>query len=383
MRRALVILWLISLSSCTVFDGQHHIDQASSSPVEDPVFDQQLSDDLQKALERAARIQEADGISASLYISDQCHWEGTAGVTRQDPSVSIEPDMLFAFGSITKTFIAGVVFQLVEENKLRLEDTLEKWLEKYPNIDASITIRQLLNHGSGIDEYYTDVNYWSVIEADLDRVWLPEELLKYVGPPPKTQGDIPSYSNTNYILLGMIIEAATGSSLEQALKSRIIEPLHLDSTYLAKNDFSPKHWANNTFLVSSLYSGVWAAGAIASTSKDIAKWSHALYSGNFLQATSLESMLVTEVRWVRRGSNLVGLGVMNLVTGGQQAWGHGGRLGSFLSNMFYIPDFKLSVAYSSSGSDISWQHAPGDYLVRAYANNQPDNISRCFESSGA
>ena len=382
MRRALVILLLISLSSCTVFDGQHYVDQVSSSRVEDPVFDQQLSDDLQKALEKAARIQEADGISASLYISDRCHWEGTTGVTRQDPSVSVESDMLFAFGSITKTFIAGVVFQLVEENKLRLEDRLEKWLEKYPNIDASITIRQLLNHGSGLYNY-TDENFWSDIETDPDRVWLPEELLQYVGPPPKTHGDIPWYSNTNYILLGMIIEAATGNSLEQELKNRIIEPLHLDSTYLAKNDFSPKRWANNTALTSSLYSGVWAAGAIASTSRDIAKWSHAIYAGSFLQATSLESMLVTEVRGVGRGWNLMGLGVMNLVADGQLAWGHSGRLHSFASKMFYIPDFKLSVAYSSfSRADISWQHVPGDYLVRAYNNNRPKNISKCFESSG-
>ncbi len=92
------------------------------------MFDPKLSDVLQKALEDAARVQGADSISASLYFSDQCHWEGTTGVTEQDPNTPVEPDMLFGFGSITKTFIAAIVLQLAEENKLGLEDTLEHYL---------------------------------------------------------------------------------------------------------------------------------------------------------------------------------------------------------------------------------------------------------------
>lgn len=374
MRQALVILCLISLWSCTALDDKYH--------VENSVFNTQLSDALQNALEKAARFQEADNMSASLYISDRCHWEGTTGVTKQDPSAPVESDTLFSFGSITKTFIAAVVLQLAEENKLGLEDTLEKWLEKYPNIDVGITIRQLLNHGSRLYNYTNDEKFWSDVETNPDRVWLPEELLKFVGPPPDTHRDIPRYSNTNYILLGMIIEAATGSSLEQELQNRIIGPLHLDNTYLPKKDFNQKSWANSTALSSSLYSGAWSAGAIASTSKDIAKWSHTLYSGNFLHATSLESMLVTEVRGTRQGWVSMGLGVVKLGIEGQSAWGHGGWLGHFVSRTFYVPEFKLSVAYSSSGANVANQSVPGRHLVRAYINNQPDNISMCFSSSG-
>jgi D-alanyl-D-alanine carboxypeptidase len=373
MRQALVILWLISLSSCAVLDDGHH--------VEDLVFDPQLSDVLQKTLEEAAKLQEADSMSVSLYISDRCHWEGTTGETKPEPSVPIEPEMLFSFASITKTFIAAIVLQLAEENKLGLEDKLGKWLEKYPNIDANITIRQLLNHGSGLYNYRDEI-FLSDMEADLDRVWLPEELLNYVGPPPKLGFDVPRYSNTNYILLGMIIEAATGSSLEQELQNRVIGPLHLDSTYLASKDLNPEHWSNSTALSNSLYSGVWAAGAIVSTPKDIAKWSHTLYSGNFLHATSLESMLVTEARRGRNGQGgmWMGLGVIKLRVGEQSAWGHSGRLSHFGSETLYLPKLELSVAYSSSVTDLSQPDFLYLRLVRAYINNRPDNISMCFDS---
>lgn len=372
MRRTLAILWLISLSSCAVLDDNHQ--------VEDPVFNPQLSEILQNALEEAFQIQEANGISASLYISERCHWQGAAGVTSPDSSIPVESDMLFGFGSITKTFVAAIVLQLVEENKMSLDDPLGKWLEEYPNIDASITIRQLLNHGSGLYNYTDNDNYWSEIEADINRVWSPEDVLKYVDPPPKLGFNPPQYSNTNYTLLGMIVESATGNSLEQELKNRIIGPLQLDSTFLAKNDFDPKRWADNTALRTSEYSSAWADGGIASTSGDIAKWSHALYSGNFLQVTSLESMLVTEDRRAGGGGVSVGLGVFKMSEGGKTAWGHGGWLPPFVSKMFYIPNFKLSVAYASSGADVLDRHYPGMELVVAYINNRPDNVSMCFDS---
>lgn len=303
MRLAITVLCLISLSSCAFLGNGH--------TVEDPVFGSQLSDTLQKALEEAAEFQGADGISASLYISERCHWEGTAGVTKQDHGTPIDSNMLFGFASITKTFVAAIVLQLVEENRLGLDDSLGKWLKKHPNIDENITVRQLLNHGSGLYNYTNDP-FWSDIEADSDRVWLPEDLLKYVKSPPDRGFDVPRYSNTNYLLLGMIIEAVTGSSLEHELQNRILGPLHLDSTYLARDDFDRERWANDTALYNSLYSGVWAAGAIASTSKDIAKWSHVLYSGNFLQAKSLESMLTTEARRIGNGGLSNGIGSLEI-----------------------------------------------------------------------
>jgi D-alanyl-D-alanine carboxypeptidase len=361
------------LSSCTVFDNKRH--------VEDSVFDPRLSNVLQKALEEIARIQKADSISVSLYISNRCHWEGATGITRPKPSVPVESDMIFSFGSITKTFVAAIILQLVEENRLKLDDPLGKWLAKHPNIDTNITIRQLLNHGSGLYDYLNDGESFGLdMEADPNRMWLPEELLEYLGPPPDQLVNVPGYSNTNYILLGMIIEATTGSSLEQELQNRIIGPLHLNSTYLPKKNFIPERWADSRSLSSSLYSGAWASGAIASTPGDIAKWSHALYSGNFLQTTSMESMLMAEDRRSGQGWISMGLGVMKLSAGAQLAWGHTGWINSSYSKTFYIPKYQLSVAYVFSEPDFSTKDFADTDLILAYLNNRPENISKCFFS---
>ncbi len=378
MRQALVILlWLILLSS-SVLDDKSHAEDLSASSVKDLVFDPNLSYVLQKALEEAARVQGADSISASLYFSDQCHWEGTTGVTEQDPNIPVESDMLYGFGSITKTFVAAIVLQLVEENRLGLEDRLEKWLDKYPNIDTNITVHQLLNHTSGLGGYFRNEHFRSDVEANLDRIWSPEEILKYVASPSAPPGDGTRYSNTNYILLGLIIEAVTGNPVEQELEDRIIGPLSLNSTSLPKSNFEPQRWANSTVPSSSLYSAVWTAGALASTSRDVAKWGHTLFSGNFLQATSLERMLVFRDKQIGRIRVPMGMGVWDLSGGEVVAWGHGGRLDPFLSNMFYLPKLKLSVAYASSGGH--GQGVPGRHLVRAYIANRPDNISLCFDS---
>lgn len=373
MWRLPVILWLILLSSCAALDDKRHIG--------DTVFDSQLSDALQKALEESAKIQKADAISASVYISDRCYWEGTAGITKPEPGVPVEPDMLFSFASITKTFVAAIVLQLVEESTLELDDPLGKWLEQYPNIDTNITIRQLLNHGSGIYNYTDNDSYWSDVNADPNRVWLPEDVLKYVKPPIKRGFNPPHYSNTNYTLLGMIIESATGNLLEYELQNRIIGPLNLSNTYLAKNYFEPRRWANSTALRTAEYSSAWADGAIVSISREIAKWSHRLYSGNFLQADSLQSMFATEVREGSQGWRFsAGLGVLKLRVRHGLAWGHGGWLPPFLSRTLYLPKFQLSVAYASSGKDVSMQAFPGDHLVSAYIDNQPDSISMCFDT---
>ena len=371
MHRTLFILWLILLLSCTAIDDSH--------AVEDTVFNPQLSDALQKTLEKVRGILKSDNISANLYISDRCFWEGAAGVTKQDPDVPVDSDMFFGFGSITKTFVAGIVLQLVEEKKLNLDDPLRKWLPQYPNIDANLTVRQLLNHGSGLDDFFRDESWWSEVKANLGRVWLPEDTLKYVGPPRDIGSAPPKYSNTNYILLGMIIEAITGNSLAHELQSRITGPLQLDSTYLPKQDFNPERWADSTNLFSSIYSSVWAAGAIASTPREIAKWSQTLYSGNFLQSASLDSMLITEPRRIGRSVIPMGLGVLKLKVEGETTWGHGGTLYPFKSRTFYLPELGLSVAYSYSWTEVGGQPISGNPLVRAYISNRPKNISMYFE----
>jgi len=378
MRQALVILLTLILLSSSILDDKSHAGDLSAASVKDLVFDSNLSGVLQEALEQAARDQGADSISASLHISDQCYWEGATGVTKQDPSIPVKPDMLFRFGSITKTFVAAIVMQLVEENKLRLDDKLGKWLDDYRNIDPNITVRQLLHHSSGLNGYMGSRRFRSDVRAIPDRIWSPEDILKYVRRPFAPPGDGRRYTNTNYILLGLIIEAVTGNPVERELENRITGPLGLNRTSLPKSNFASGRWANSTAPSSSMFSAIWTAGALASTSRDVAKWAHALFAGNFLKATTLKRMLVFEKRQISRFSVPMGLGVWNLSSGEIVAWGHGGRVKPFLSRMAYLPRLKLGIAYSSSGG--RGQAIPGKYLVRAYIAYRPDNISLCFDS---
>lgn len=380
LHTSVTLLCLIFLSSCSVLEDIHSDKRSSNSSAEESVFDAQLTKALQKTLEEINDIQNSDTISASLYISDRCYWEGAAGTTKQDPDVPVKSDMIFGFGSITKIFVAAIVLQLAEESRISIDEPLGNWLAQYPNIDSEITVRQLLNHGSALDDYFGDDRYWSEIDADPNRVWMPDEILKLVEPPPFNGFNPPEYSNTNYILLGMIIEAVTGNSLEDEFQNRIAGPLQLGNTYLPKNGFHSERWANNTALYNSLYSSVWTAGAIASTSKEIAKFNHALFSGRFLESASLESMLVTEPRRLGRSGLLIGLGAWKLSLDGNTAWGHGGALDPFLSLTFYLPKFGLSVAYSSSGEGLDRQLLPGQRLLRTYIEHEPKDISTCFDS---
>ena len=163
----------------------------------------------------------------------------------------------------------------------------------------------------------------------------------------------------------MIIEATTGNSLELELQNRITGPLQLDSTYLPKQISHPERWADDTNLSNSRYSSVWAAGAIASTPREIAKWSHALYSGDFLEDASMKSMLVTEPRRIGRGTLPVGLGVWKVEIDSGLAWGNGGELYPFRSGTFYMPELGISIAYSFGWTDSGRLSRPGRHLVRA------------------
>ena len=370
MRQTLLVFCLAWISICAVYNNA----RASG----DPVFDPQLSDALQKSLENVRETLKTDNVSASLFISDRCYWEGAAGVTTQDHEVPVDSNTIYGFGSITKTFVAGIILQLSDENKLSLDDPLGKWLPKFRNINPNITIRQLLNHGSGLSGYIHSERYWAAIKADPDRVWLPEETLKYER---KSQGvDVKPqyYSNSNYILLGMIIQAVTGNSLSQELQNRITGPLQLDSTYLPVHDFKPGQWANDKMLSISRFSSTWAAGAIASTSRDIAKWTQTLHSGNFLQPDTLEAMRITEPRRISGKEIPMGLGVWKLAGKKFVAWGHGGRYKPFLSATYHIPELGISVAHSFI-ADAGEQTLPGQLLIDAYLKDRPQDISVCFD----
>jgi D-alanyl-D-alanine carboxypeptidase len=176
------------------------------------------------------------GVSASVYIPSEGTWKGTSGISHD--AVAITPDMKFAVASNTKTFLAVLMLKLQEMNVLSLDDSLYKWIPKFQHVDSTITIRQLLNHTSGVYNFTTHSLYWSSM-FDTVRYWTPEEILTtYMNPQYFNPGVAYLYSNTNYILAGMIIKAATGNTVSYNLRQLILDPLNLTNTYfLTKNQF--------------------------------------------------------------------------------------------------------------------------------------------------
>ena len=196
-------------------------------------------------------------------------------------------------GGVTKSFTATVVLQLVAEDKLALSDTLEKWLPGVISNGRAISIRQLLNHTSGIYDYMNDPAVLGpYIEGDLTHVFDPEEGVKIAAAygPLFAPGTQLSYSNTNYALLAMIVRAATGKTIDAELQARLFAPLRLRSTsFPTLSEIDGPHTHGYVFLDRRAVRchplqpiGVGAAGAIVSNADDLARFYRALLDGHLL-----------------------------------------------------------------------------------------------------
>lgn len=284
------------------------------------------------------------GILVKTYEGGKT-WGYAAGVANLITKKPMKTDFRFRIASVTKTFTATVVLQLAGENRLNLDDSIEKWLPgviQGNGYDAKqITIRQILNHTSGIAEYSRTK------EADFfknrNKSFTAENLVK-LGislPPDFAPGKGWSYSNTGYVLLGILIEKVTGNSYAEEIENRIIEPLELSNTFLPGNSsvipgtnhargyFQPdgaSELKDITYYNPSIGS---SAGDMISTADDLNKFFSYLLSGKLLKEQQLKQMLTT----VPTGSAEIvgyGLGIYETrLPNGVSIWGHSGGIPGF------------------------------------------------------
>jgi D-alanyl-D-alanine carboxypeptidase len=322
------------------------------------------SQELQDALDNGLKTNGGSGVSAAVIVTGKGKWVGVSGVSDLKTGQSIQPDMLFDVASAGKTFTAALVLQLVEEGKLSLEDPLHKWLPDFPNINNNATVRQLLNHTSGISHIAANRQYWSAVFAHPDSLWTPEDVLRFVPEPRFPPGGGWHYSSTNYILLGMIVEKATASTLNVQLRNRLLVPLRLNNTFPPLDGearesrvFAHAHFDLNedgelddmgSLSRKSLFSSAWAAGPVVSTAEDLAQWAEYLYSGRVLKKESLDQM--TDFHRPTPGEPLIsgyGLGTAEIrgeFLGGERVWGHLGWQPGYMTAMLYFPDHSVSMA---------------------------------------
>ena len=174
------------------------------------------------------------------------NWSEASGVANIENDTPLKPDDRFQIGSVTKTFTATTVLKLAEAGKLTLEDTLTDWLPQevtadIPNSDE-ITIRQLLNHTSGIAEYDNILLQQALTNPNIFlNDWQPEEIVELIDgvEPFFAPGESWQYSNTNFILEGLIVEAATDNNIADEIRTRILEPLNLENTFFAEEEEIP------------------------------------------------------------------------------------------------------------------------------------------------
>ena len=280
-------------------------------------------------------------------------WRGASGLAILDPEQPMRPGLRYKVGSITKTFTATVVLQLVGEHKLRLGDSVERWLPGLvPNGDH-ITIRQLLQHTSGLFDYAEDPRIAEpYLQGDLEFVWRPRQLIAIATehPPLFPPGTSWSYSNTGYVLLGLIIRAATHSSVQQQLQTRILRPLGLRHTsFPVTNPHIAGPHAHGYQLGAGPggtpldFTGLspswaWATGNMVSTVDDVAHFHRALLRGRLLPPGLLRAMQTT----VATGPGFrYGLGLVSIELPCGTFWGHEGGL----------PGYENWALSSSDGED--------------------------------
>jgi D-alanyl-D-alanine carboxypeptidase len=245
----------------------------------------------------------------------------------------------YRIASLTKTYVAAVVLQLVAEGKLRLTDTVQRWLPGLVPNGNKITVRMLLIHTSGLYDHERDPEVLQpYLSGDLGYYWSPTRLVKLATsrPPLFAPGatKLSSYSSTNYVILGLVVSAVTGRSVGAELKQRIFQPLRLaQTTYPTRQTQLPNPYAHGYFMLgpptltdlsafSPSLSG--AAGAIVSTVDDVAVFYRALLSGRLLKPAQLAAMKKTLPEAKSDLLQRMGYGLIRFSTRCGAAWGHSG-----------------------------------------------------------
>ncbi len=351
----------------------------------------QLKTELDETLDSMEIVANTISLSAAIQTPDGTVWSHASGQSSFSTAVTINDSYLI--GSVTKTITSACILDLAEEGLLNIDDSLHEWLPTMPFIDSNITIRQLLNHSSGLYDVLAHPNQPDSMNADFSRIWTAEELMaNFMAPPNFAPGTSWSYSNTNYFLLGMIIEEVTGNPFYTELRNRFFDPLGLTSfsfpSYESNLGPVAHVWIDITgdgvlddahsFYMNylSLNSTAGAAGAYYSTPTDCTKWMRAYMRGDVLSAAS---MLEAQTTISAPGSqgNFYGLGLMknSIHFLGHLAYGHGGDLGYHASS-WYFPAFDISITvFNNDNSKTSWNLLPVvKELLRTYIANQDAGI---------
>ncbi|MGW0173093.1 serine hydrolase domain-containing protein [Rhodococcus sp. NPDC003322] len=302
------------------------------------------------------------GVIAQVSSPDGT-WTGTSGTVGAGKTGGLTPSDKTRIGSLTKTMTATVLLQLMEEGKLSLDDPIGKYVPGMPNGDVA-TLRQLADMTSGIPNYTESKPVVEKFFADPQYAWPPGELTDAVKPMPAdfAPGQGWEYSNTNYVLLGMVIEQILGRPIGEVFEDRLFEPLgmsdtsfpggstdigdpHLDG--LTNQNQAPGQTVDSTHWNPSF---AFTAGAVISTLADLEKWGHALFTG--------DGILDPATQQLRRDSIIHDIPPNTASTGygigiGDRNgwWGHDGDIPGYNSVLFHNYDSDTTIIVLTNSDD--------------------------------
>lgn len=349
--------------------------------------------EMRQLIRETVETYDIPGAVMVIATPDGLEWAGRSGVSDVINNTRLTISTKFRSGSVTKSFTGMAIAQLVQEGVLRLDDSLETWLPgvvpsptpeeevsgEYTGYNANhITIRNLLHHTSGLSDYTDDDDFLMTLCTEPETQMTPRELTDIaVSHPPLSYPENPefNYSDTNYILLGMIIEEATGNSWESEVRQRFVEPLGLFNTIVPETGETviPEAYAHGYTDLHEYSGGVigeeniladysvldpsltWASGNIISTPADMAQWIRAVAEGELLDAEN-QNMMMTDMYLMETDPIEYGYGITENLSYG--LIGHEGHIIGYDSAMQYHQETRTAITVSSN------RNLPGDENVQ-------------------
>jgi peptidoglycan/LPS O-acetylase OafA/YrhL/CubicO group peptidase (beta-lactamase class C family) len=327
-----------------------------------PAIDPALAAELQRILDATVADGSIPGAVVAVNIPGYEPWTSASGLADRKAGVAMTADTRVRIASISKIFTAVVILQMIEEGIVELDAPMEAYVPGLLANGDTITVRQLLQHTSGLYDYLEDRNYVPRAYEDPNRIWAPSEMVSYAAQfPPLFAPGAPGswdYSSTNYVILGMIAEAASGRTLAVEMRERIFEPLGLEATYFPQDEQVEGPYARG-YARAQDQSGValswaFATANIVSTAEDVARFSAALHSGELLEPATLEQMysFVDGKGQYNMPELAYGLGLMrhrlpvraSIDPAQSIVYGHIGGFGGFRSATWYAPANGITIA---------------------------------------
>lgn len=334
----------------------------SPTPTEDP---EALAARLDARLEDLRKRAGIPGISVAIVWDDGRRWLGAAGRADIAAKRPMTTGTGFALASVSKTMTAAVVLQLVGDGILSLDQAVAPLLPAY-GLDARITVRMLLDHTSGLPDFFLNPKIDRPLRAKPSAAWTPQRAWSFVPAKRPVPGTVWRYSNSNYLLLGELVEAVSGRSLAAEVRSRLLDPLALETAWyqaveeprvrgavgyrrVAKEGGGFRHVAvappSDVMPYRSVVTASGGAGSMAATALDAARWM-GIFAGGRVLAADLQAAMLADVTATRElGASLpYGLGIQVLSLDGRRALGHSGRYAGARNIVLYVPEAGLSIA---------------------------------------